>query len=405
MTLRKWQSRTFWLLWITYASFYLGRVNLSVALPGIMREFNWTRADVGAIGTALFWAYAIGQFVNGLVGDRVGARAMITIGLVASAVMNLTFANETTLVMFVVIWAVNGYVQAMGWGPVVKTLANWFPSNQRGRISGRLGTCYILGGAISVALAGFVASKTDDWRAIFIVPSGLLVLSAVHWYLRARNSPTDVGLPVIERVAGRESLRLSWRKSVGNLDVWLMGAGLFFINIVRYGFLTWAATYLFEVQGATIAKAAYSSILFPVAGAAGALLAGWASDRLFKSKRAPVACICLLLAGWLCWVYRFAVPVSQWVLGLAVLASIGFFVFGSHVLVVGAAPMDYGTRKAASAATGLIDSLGYVGAGLTSVGTGILVDRWGWNAGFTMWVAAAFLAAGVMLPLIIRERK
>ena len=61
--------------------------------------------------------------------------------------------------------------------------------------------------------------------------------------------------------------------------------------------------------------------------------------------------------------------------------------------------MDYGTRKAASAATGLIDCLGYVGAGLTSIGTGWLVDNWGWNAGFTLWVGAAFLGAALMALL------
>ena len=86
------------------------------------------------------------------------------------------------------------------------------------------------------------------------------------------------------------------------------------------------------------------------------------------------------------------------------LASIGFFVFGSHVLIVAAAPMDYGTRKAASAATGLIDCLGYIGAGLTSFGTGWLVDNWGWNAGFTLWVGAAFAGAGIMV-LLWRKRQ
>ena len=80
------------ILWITYASFYLGRINFSVALPRIMDDSGWTRADVGAIGTAFFWAYAIGQFINGQLGDRFGARLLITVGLTVSALMNLLFA-------------------------------------------------------------------------------------------------------------------------------------------------------------------------------------------------------------------------------------------------------------------------------------------------------------------------
>ncbi|MBA4375983.1 MAG: hypothetical protein C0401_07405 [Anaerolinea sp.] len=407
-----WQRRIFLILWITYASFYLGRVNFSVALPGIMAEYGWTRADVGAIGTALFWAYAIGQFINGQLGDKFGSRVLITVGLTISALMNLLFGFSQALGAMIIIWAINGYVQSMGWAPTVKTLANWFPPRIRGKMSGRLGTSYILGGAISVALAGFIAARFG-WRATFFVPVALLLLSAAHWYLRARNSPENAGLPALEELEGdagspekKEAgpdeylgLRYTLKHSLGNGAVWLMGWGLFFVNIVRYGFLIWAPTYLFETQKAGIDKAAYSSVIFPLAGAMGALFAGWATDRWFQSRRAPVAGISLLLAGGLAWVYRFIVPVDAWLMGLIVLAAIGFAVFGAHVLIVAAAPMDFGTRKAASAATGFIDGWGYLGAGLQGIGTGLLVDRWGWNAGFAFWIVCAFLGAGLMVFL------
>jgi sugar phosphate permease len=412
-TFESWQRRIFLILWITYASFYLGRVNFSVALPGLMADFGWTRADMGVIGTALFWAYAVGQFINGQLGDRLGARVLVTIGLTVSALMNLLFGFSQAIGVMIVIWAVNGYAQSMGWAPIVKTLANWFPPRTRGKMSGRLGTSYILGGAISVALAGFIAARFG-WRATFFAPCALLLLSAVHWYLRARNSPESAGLPALEEFegeagpseeaeVGREDkylgLRYTLKNSLGNGQVWLMGFGLFFVNIMRYGFLTWAPTYLFETQGAGIDKAAYSSVIFPVAGALGAVFAGWATDRWFQSRRSPVAVISLMLAGILAWVYRFAVPVDQWLLGLITLAAIGFAVFGAHVLIVAAAPMDFGTRKAAASATGFIDGWGYLGAGLQGVGTGLLVDHWGWSAGFAFWIACAFLGAGVMVLL------
>ena len=408
-----WQRRIFVILWVTYASFYLGRVNFSVAMPGIMADFGWTRTDLGAIATALFWAYAIGQFINGQLGDRLGARILITVGLTVSALMNLLFGFSQAMGVMIVIWAINGYVQSMGWSPTVKTLANWFPPRLRGKMSGRLGTCYILGGAISVALAGFIAARFG-WRATFFAPCPLLLLSAVHWYRRAKNSPESAGFPPLEELEGEAGpleeaavrsedkylgLRYTLKNSIGNSGVWLMGWGLFFVNIVRYGFLTWAPTYLFETQGAGIDKAAYSSVIFPIAGALGAVFSGWATDRWFQSRRAPVAGISLLLAGFLAWAYRFLVPVDQWLLGLITLAAIGFAVFGAHVLIVAAAPMDFGTRKAAAAATGFIDGWGYLGAGLQGVGTGLLVDRWGWNAGFTFWIACAFLGAGLMVLL------
>lgn len=82
-----------------------------------------------------------------------------------------------------------------------------------------------------------------------------------------------------------------------------------------------------------------------------------------------------------------------------VLALIGFTTYGAHVVMVATVPMDYGTRKAAGSATGFIDGFGYLGAALVGVGTGFLVDRWGWNAGFYFWIAAAFVASGLMALL------
>ena len=411
--LKAWQSRIFFVLWITYASFYIGRVNFSVALPGIMAEFGWTKVDVGAIGTAFFWAYAIGQFINGQLGDKFGSRVIITVGLTVSALMNLLFGFSQAIGVMIIIWAVNGYFQSMGWAPTVKTLANWFPPRLRGKMSGRLGTSYIIGGAISVALAGFIAARFG-WRATFYIPVVILLVSAVHWYLRSRNSPESAGLPTLEESEGVATstvvkevssedeylgLRYTLKQSLGNKGVWIMGFGLFFVNIVRYGFLTWAPTYLFETQKAGIDKAAYSSLIFPIAGAVGAIFAGWATDRWFQSRRAPVAGIFLFMTGVAAWGYRSVDLENQWFLGLFTLAAIGFFVFGAHVLIVAAAPMDFGTRKAAASATGFIDGLGYLGAGLQSIVTGLLVDRWGWSAGFAFWIASAFLAAGVMILL------
>ena len=61
----RWRNQVFIVLWITYGAFYLCRVNFSIAIPGIMKEFGWSKTQLGAIGTALFWAYAAGQFIHG----------------------------------------------------------------------------------------------------------------------------------------------------------------------------------------------------------------------------------------------------------------------------------------------------------------------------------------------------
>ncbi|HCK99640.1 MAG TPA: hypothetical protein DHW42_06000 [Candidatus Marinimicrobia bacterium] len=405
--LKLWQRKIFWLMWITYASFYLVRVNISVAMPEIMAEYGLTKTNLGAVLSALFMMYAIGQFINGQLGDKLNSRRIITIGLISSGIINILFGFTGGVVAFmVVLWGINGYVQSMGWGPTVKCMANWFPANVHGKVSGQLGTSYILGGAISWIIAGTVI-KYAGWRGAFWVPGVIVIAIAVRWYLQARNAPEEIGLPSVEdQVNGinnneiRKDEHIGFRQTLKvtllNHYVWFAAFALFGLNIVRYGFMSWAPTYMFEVQGATISTAAYKAIAFPVAGGLGAIFAGWAADKLFKGHKAPIAFIMLLLLAVFCYLY-LVVPGSNWVMSLIILLIIGFLTFGPHVLIVAAMPIKLGTRKAASSVTGFIDAIGYLGASLTGIGTGYLIENLSWDAAFYFWISGAIMAAVMML--------
>ena len=404
-----WRKRIFISLWVTYGTFYLCRVNMSIALPGIMDEFGYSKTAMGAVLTALFAAYAFGQFVNGQLGDKFGARRFITVGLVMTAVLNIAFGFTSGLAVMIVIWGLNGYFQSMGWAPTVKTMANWFPSKIRGKFGGALGTTYQIGNAYSWALAGFVAGALG-WRWCFWVPAIIVLASAAHWYFRGKNAPEEVGLPTIEEETDgtyddrgvREDRHLGFRYTLATVlkdrAIWLVAFGLFALNIVRYGFIDWAPTYMFEVQHAPISTAAYKALAIPLAGSLGALFSGWISDKVFQSRRAPMAAIMLLLLGVFAWFYP-QVPASQWGLSLFVLIMVGFLTYGPHVLMVTTMPMDFATRKAAASATGFIDGMGYVGAAITGIFSGWLIDNMGWNSAFYFWVLAAGVAAILMVIL------
>ncbi|MDR9459754.1 MAG: MFS transporter, partial [Dehalococcoidia bacterium] len=249
-----WRKRILISLWISYAMFYVGRVNMGVAIPLIQDDFGYTKTTLGWILTALFAAYAFGQFVNGQLGDKLGGRVMIAAGLILSAVFNLLFGFSSIFTVMVVIWALNGYVQSMGWSPSVKTVANWFPRRMRGRISGIMGTSYQIGAAVSILLAGLMATNFG-WRGVFWLPAILLVIAGVHWYVRGRNAPEVVGLPSIEeeeQCIEREEacddhhLGFSYtlRTVLTSRPIWIVAFGLFFLNIIRYGFMDWAPSYL-----------------------------------------------------------------------------------------------------------------------------------------------------------------
>ena len=409
-----WKIKMLLFAWITYASFYLIRVNYSVAIPMIQDEFGFTKTELGLVATSLFFAYAIGQFINGQLGDKFKARRMIAFGLIFSVLLNILFGfsgiflgGMVFLWSIVIIWGLNGYFQSMGWAPTVKTIANWFSKEERGKISGFVGTSYILGGAISTALAGAIAGVTSDWRWLFWAPAFICVIIAIHWYLRAKNAPEEIGLPTIEEISEqnvdrkdtKEDHHIGFKETLllvsKNKYIWLAGFTLFCLNIVRYGFMTWGVS-IFHEQTGSIIYSAYKMVAFPLAGCTGAIFAGWFSDRYLSSRRAPIAAVMLFLLAIFCILFSVTQD-SHWAVGLIILLGIGFFTFGPHVLVVGAIPMDFGSRKAASSATGFIDGLGYIGAAITGVGSGFLADQFGWGAAFSFWIIGAAIGGILML--------
>lgn len=407
--IRAWQKKMFWLMWTTYASFYLLRVNISVAVPDIIEEYRMSKVDIGMVLSAQFVLYAIGQFLNGQFGDKLNSRRIITLGLLLSACMNILFGfTGGLLTLMTVVWGMNGFFQSMGWGPTVKAMANWFPSGMRSRISGRLSTSYIIGGVLSWFLAGTII-RYLGWHYTFWIPALICVFIALNWFYRTVNAPEECGLPCVEDMEKgiytgdiREDHHIGFRKTLRitllNPYVWAAAFGLFGLNIVRYGFIDWIPTYMVEEEGAVPYMAAYQSVAFPVAGAFGALSAGWISEKYFSHRRSPVAFLMILILGIFCSLFPMLAGTRS-ALSSILLICIGFFTFGPHMLLVTALPADLGTRKATSSVTGFIDAIGYVGAAVTGIGTGYLIEQLGWDAAFYFWVLGAVIAAGMMLIL------
>ena len=109
--------------------------------------------------------------------------------------------------------------------------------------------------------------------------------------------------------------------------------------------------------------------IHPLAGSAGAILAGWATDRFFGGRRAPVIVVLLAALGFFSVIFPYIDP-NNTGLVVTVVALIGFCTYGPHILLVGHAAQDFGKKSGAAGAAGFIDGMGYIGASLAGWGAG-----------------------------------
>ena len=113
----------FFLCWFAYFTSYIGRLNYSSAMTAMIQEAVLTKSQAGFISMVYFFAYGIGQFCNGLLGDRFHPGKMIFSGLAIAAGANLCMGFVSGFGAMAVVWGINGYAQAMIWPPVIRIFA------------------------------------------------------------------------------------------------------------------------------------------------------------------------------------------------------------------------------------------------------------------------------------------
>src|ERR1051326_1505083 len=391
-----------WVLWLTYGSFYFCRNNLSAALPGIQTELGYSKSDLGTVLMALKLTYGLGQFINGQLAERISPRGLLAVGMFGSAALNVLFGLETGFYFLLFVWACNGYAQALGWTPTMRVTANWFPVIRRGRAIGLIGTGYQLGGALTSVIAGWAAERFG-WRGALYLPAVLLVMAGIHMLLFLRETPpesneTADALPRQGQIASPpapSALRATLLVTLGNPSLWLVAVSLLLLDACRYGFTDWGVMQLKEVLGDSVSLAAFKNAVLPLGGMAGAYLSGWATDRFFSSRRAPVIFFLLVTLGLLAVAYNSAIH-QRLGLTAVVLFLVGFCSFGAQVLLVGTFPVDLARHGAAAAAVGFVNFMGYMGAAAGDKLTGHLAENMGWKFAVLFWAGCAFLGAGAI---------
>jgi len=397
-----WRRRVFAGIWLTYASFYLARVNWAGAQKAMQTALGLSKAQLGHTLSAFRLVYGFSQLVNGQLADRFGPRVMIAIGVVGSVAVNITIGLGPSYRVIQLLWLLNGFFQACGWSSVMSIFAGWYPADVRGRASGWLSTSYLLGNAASWSLAGFLAQRYG-WRAAFLLPAALFGVAGLGSMLLWQRRPSDVGLEDIFPAQRRPSFRRGLMRTLTNRAIWCAALTWLLLSVGIHSLLDWLPQFLAEQGGLSVGAAAARASLVPIFGAVGAVALGWATDRWFAGRRAPLLVGVMLLLA----VLLVAMPVvtaSNPATGIALLPLLGFTSQGPAAMITSALAVDAGRPEAAGGAAGFVDAMGYLGGAISTGLSGQMMDLWeqtvgpraAWQRVWWLW-AAGVLAAALML--------
>ncbi|MBN8944203.1 MAG: MFS transporter [Rhizobiales bacterium] len=399
-----------------YLFFYTGRQTFGFAIPGIQAEFGVTKETLGWVSAVMLWAYAIGQAINGNLGDKFGGRRVMSAGAILSCAMNWATSFATGVVSLGVCWGINGYFQAMGWAPGSRLLSNWWGRNERGKVFG----WYVFAAGLASVLS-FVTSLIVvhylhlDWRWIFRIPVLLLLVGGITFYLVARERPEDMGFKSPHDAADNDKATVvaddesSFERYKGVLKNWRLlvgGLAIGFQNAARYGLLIWVPVHFLGSNwakagaGSAVIDPKWISIALPVGMAIGAATNGWVSDRIFNSKRYLAIVLYMVLAA-ITSLYMYTIPVADVYKGLVVLFLCGFFVYGPQSSFWALCP-DLVGHKRAGTAIGVMNFFAYLFAGLGEPLIGKFMDTHN-DTSLVFLIVAIASALSATVALFIRR--
>lgn len=418
------RNRTFWGVTVAYSLYYVCRMSLSVMKQPLIDDGILTAGQLGVIGSALLFVYAVGKFMNGFIADYCNIRRFMATGLFISAMVNLlmgllgfldSFAGLPTVLIFIffaILWGINGWTQSMGSPPGVISLSRWFPQSKRGTFYSIFSSTPYIGEFLSFIFTGAVVGAFG-WIYGFIVAALAGVVGTLIILFFVSDTPESCGLPSVQVLSGENltredgmSTKELQKRIVRHPGLWVIAISSAFIYITKYAVAGWGVLFLQKAKDFSLEQATQIIAFSAAFGVVGTVLAGWLSDRVFHSDRVKPAIISGL-AGTLS-LLLFLFSTGGYILNIFYVSLFSLAVGVLYCIVAGLMAVDIVPRKATGAALGVVGISSYIAAGLQDITSGYLIqyntvtvegtDIYNFGPVSWFWIAASLVA--FILPVV-----
>lgn len=397
----------FVLCWIAYFTSYLGRLNYSSAMTVMIKETVLSKSQAGFISMTYFFAYGIGQLLNGFLGDKVNPRKMIFLGLSISGAANLIMGCFADFGIMAAVWCINGYAQAMIWPPIIRIFAEMLEEKTKLRFCINIISTQALGTLASYLLSAAVI-YLNGWNGVFFAAAALLIAAALLWDIKFRKIEKYSKEYGIED-GTEDEIKSGSRKEnqVPFLSI-LTGSGILVIlipvivhGVLKDGVTSWVPTYISETFFTSPALSILVTTVLPVINLTGAYAAQYLYRKWKKQETKTAACFFLAATVSLLCLWLFGS--KSLLLTVILLSVITASMMAVNTIFVNLLPLRFERAGRVSTVSGFLNSMAYLGCAISTFTIGILVQNNGWENTILSWLVITFLA--LIICILFRNKK
>ena len=411
------RARTFWGVTVAYTLYYVCRGTLGVVKQPLIDGGVLTAGQLGIIGSAFYFVYAVGKFTNGFIADYCNIRRFMAVGIGISAAINLILgvlgmlatpvgmASLLIFAVFLLLWGANGWMQSMGSPPGTISLSRWFPLTQRGTRYSIFSSTPQLGKSVSMVMTGFIVAAAG-WQWGFLAAAVAGVIGLIVSLVFISDTPESEGLPSVQELSG-EPLREMDKKPTRELQkwvfrhpgIWVIAISTAFLYITQHAVSDWGVLFLQKQKAFSLSTAAQIIGYAEAFGITGNLIAGWLSDVVFRGNRVrPVVLAGILAVASL---FGFLFLGGGFALNMAFVAVFSFSFSIVFCIVAGLMALDFVPRKATGAALGIVGISSYAAAGLQSMVSGFLIGGFSADGFYNFYPVSVFWIVACLLAFVL----
>lgn len=372
------------LLWLVCFFNYADRQAIFSVFTPIQKELGLTDVQLGWVGSAFMYVYALAGPLAGIIGDRLSRKVLIIGGLVFWSVVTMMTALATDYWHLVLVRALEGFGEAFYFPASMALIADYHDSaGTKSRAMGIHQSSVYAGTIAGGAVSGWLGEQYG-WRSSFVLFGSLGVLLGLVLLLALKEPSRSAAT-----AADQAHATLDWRQQGLRADIaeifrtpMVRILMLVFVgaNFVASIFLTWMPTFLLRKFNLSLSMAGLSGTIYQqLASVIGVLTGGILADRLvrryFGGRMMTQA---MGLCGGVVFIF-----LTGWTLSMPVLigAMIGFGFFkGLYDANIWASLYDVVKPERRSTAVGLMNSIGWLGGALAPTAIALASQRYGMSA-------------------------
>lgn len=388
------KNNLFILTLIAYTIAYICRLNLTATMPIMIENHVFgcdTITKLGLITSIYFVCYGVGQLFSGILSDFLHSILMLFLGLIGSSLCNISLYFWHTSSFFLVVWGLNGIFQSMIWTPILKIFVTYYTPNEQVRYLTHISIAMPLGTLLGYFVSLLILEKYS-WEKVFLIcglqNTIITILIILLIFIYSKKLKKNDAEQSIKHV----KMKIAFKK--------IFFSSFFFLLIpiaihgaLKDGMTSWTPSFLKSNFSITTRFSLLLTMIIPLFNMFGAYLARMVYHKwnnVYKSA------LCFFLAATIFLLFLFVFKEKNVYLSTLFIICITTFMYGANYLFISILPLFFTKYHLTGTASGILNSIAYLGTACSCFFLGYLIDDKGWNFVLLFWMLISLISCVIL---------